>query len=104
LLLGLAALIIALAGQPVWLLVWLVLSLAAFTIYSFRKNGLGKAFSALVARFMVLYGTVFGFFMGRKDTGPYPTSVMVVQQQPIMDLNQEPGSAKNQIAVVWEKT
>ena len=82
LLLGLASLVAALAGQRGWLTAWLAISVAVFAAYSVRKCSPGKAFNALVARLMVMYGLILGFVTAGKDAGQYPTDVIVVQRQP----------------------
>lgn len=98
LLLGLASLGAALAGQGKWFIAWLAISAAVFAAYSVRKGSPGKAFNALVARLLVMYGLVFGFVTGGKDPGRYPTDVMVVQRQPECDPNQMPDLARYQLA------
>jgi hypothetical protein len=87
LLLGLASLAAALAGRREWLMAWLALSVAVFSAYSVRKRSPGKAFNALVARLMVMYGLISGFLMGGEDGGQYPTDIVVVQHQPEGDPN-----------------
>jgi glycosyltransferase involved in cell wall biosynthesis len=82
LLLGLASLAAALAGRREWLMAWLALSVAVFAAYCVRKRSAGKAFNALVARLMVMYGLILGFVTGGKDAGQYPTDIVVVQRQP----------------------
>jgi glycosyltransferase involved in cell wall biosynthesis len=82
LILGLALMIVALAGDFIWLLGWLLISALAFMAYSFYRHGPGEAFNALIGRLMLVYGLIIGFITAKKDYSPYPVDVVIVQRQP----------------------
>jgi len=81
LLIGLVALVGVLAGCGQWLRAWLIVSAVVFAAYSVRKRSPRQAFGDLVARLMVTYGLIAGFFTGGRDADQYPTNVIVLQRQ-----------------------
>jgi len=63
------------------LIAWLACSAAIFVAYLIRKKSLRGALNGFIARLMVLYGLVVGFFTTELDVDQYPRDVIVVQRQ-----------------------
>jgi len=81
LLLGLLAFTAMLAGRSKWMMAWLISSVVIFIAYSVRKRSPRRALSNLLARLMVVYGLIAGFFTGGQDASQYPTDVIVLRHQ-----------------------
>ncbi len=64
-----------------WLKIWLATSGAIFATYAIRKRSARSAFANLLARVMIVYGLITGFFAGRQYAEQYPTDVTVVQHR-----------------------
>ncbi|MCL5256614.1 MAG: glycosyltransferase [Chloroflexi bacterium] len=64
-----------------WLKAWLACSGAIFVTYAIRKSSARSAFANLLARVMIVYGLVTGFFQGRQDPDQYPRDAIILQRQ-----------------------